>query len=46
MQVELMFRLVLGAQTDSEVSCQYTQVTKKHFKTDYPLFHWLIIGYY
>ena len=23
---------------------KYTQVAKKHFTADYPLFHWLIIG--
>ena len=23
---------------------KYTQVIKKHFKADYPLLHWLIIG--
>ena len=23
---------------------KYTQIPKNHFKTDYPLFHWLIIG--
>ena len=23
---------------------KYTQVPKKHFKADYPLFHWLILG--
>ena len=23
---------------------KYTQVAKKQFKADYPLFHWLIIG--
>lgn len=32
------------AKRTSKLPCKYTQVAKKHFKADYPLFHWLIIG--
>ena len=44
-QVELAQRLALGGQTDQELLRKYTQVAeKKHFKADYPLFYWLIMG--
>ena len=34
----------LGGQTDSQVSSQVHASLKNKHKTDYPLFHWLIIG--
>ena len=42
-QVELMWRLQSGGQTDSQVSSQYKQVAKKPFKAVCSLFHWLPI---
>ena len=44
-QVELVWKLALGGQTDSQVSSQVdASRKKKHFKPDYLLFQWLIIG--
>ena len=44
-QIELAQRLALGGQTARKFLPKYTQVVKKrHFKADYPLFYWLIIG--
>ena len=47
-QIELAQRLVLGGQTDSKVSSQVYACgkKKKHFKADYPLLHWVILGYW
>ena len=36
--------LRLVAKRTNKFLRKYTQVAKKHFKADYPLFHWLIIG--
>ena len=44
-QVELAQRLAFGGQTDPQVSSQvHASRKKRHFKADYPLFHWLVIG--
>ena len=46
---KLNLRRDLGGQTDFQVSTQAAKKRKKktkHFKADYHLFHWLIIGYW